>query len=146
MQTCQVKGSPVVKWLVERRASLSVSWSASQKRGQLLLWVKNEKNLLFFCRDFSRLSALFWGFLNWFIWIHSDSLLFFSWIFIELKLITVFMNSIWCKGSEVRDYLVNISALVQTLGAAAGLRTTRNNDKKSCWLLRHYISFNIVHF
>lgn len=36
------------------------------------------------------------------------------------------------KGSEVRDYLVNISTLVQTPGAAAGLGTTRNNDKKSC--------------
>lgn len=71
--------------------------------------------------------------------------LFFSWIFIELKLITVFMKSFWCKGSEVRDYLVNISALVQTPGAA-GLRTTKNNDKKSCWLMCHYNCFNILQF
>lgn len=29
------------------------------------------------------------------------------------------MKSFWCKGSEVRDDLVNIYALVQTPGAAA---------------------------
>lgn len=92
--------------------------------GQLLIWVKKMKRI--FCSSaVTSVDCRLWSVFELIYLNKPWQPLFFSWIFIELKLITVFMKSFWCKGSEVRDYLVNISALVQTPGAAAALGKPR---------------------
>lgn len=66
--------------------------SALHSRGQLLFWVKNENNLLFFCHDFSKLSALKPFFKDVFKFTMTASF-FLLWVFLVLKLIAVFMKS-----------------------------------------------------